>query len=163
MKKKSKGGKRAGAGRPKMPEAMETVSIRVKTSDVKRWGGRDKLRVKLCEFVAFSSSFNQVSFFEPGKGIVDVRDLKEGEIIPPAKILITTTPEAVPKVIKSTKQSLSLISSKDLPDPGTLSIVHQIAAIKAEKIPKERDTIFGRKSWALEQKKRIEELEKQLK
>src|ERR1044072_9736667 len=86
MKKKSKGGKRVGAGRPKMPEAMETVSIRVKTSDVKKWGGRDKLRVKLCDFVAFPSSFNQVAFYDPGKGITEIKDLKEGEIIPPVNV-----------------------------------------------------------------------------
>jgi len=42
-------------------------------------------------------------------------------------------------------------------------IQKQIDEIKKEKIPKERDTINGRKAWALDQKKRIEELEKQIK
>lgn len=42
-------------------------------------------------------------------------------------------------------------------------IAAMIAAIKAEKIPKERDiSLIGRKSWALDQKKRIQELEKML-
>lgn len=44
-----------------------------------------------------------------------------------------------------------------------VEIGEKIKAIKAEKLPKDRDTVLGRKSWALEQKKRIEELEKQLK
>ena len=41
-------------------------------------------------------------------------------------------------------------------------IQNKIANIKAEKIPKERDTTIGRKSWALDQKKRIQELEAKL-
>ena len=46
------------------------------------------------------------------------------------------------------------------PEPTDLE--KQIALIRAEKIPKDRDTIFGRKSWALDQKKRILELESKL-
>jgi hypothetical protein len=42
-------------------------------------------------------------------------------------------------------------------------IEDQIKDIKAEKIPPQRDTTMGRKSWALDQKKRIQELENQLK
>lgn len=43
------------------------------------------------------------------------------------------------------------------------SIDDQIKAIKAEKVPKERDTSNGRKSWAYDQQKRIKELETKLK
>lgn len=42
-------------------------------------------------------------------------------------------------------------------------IQKQIEAIKSEKCPKERDTPMGRKSWQLDQAKRIKELENQLK
>ena len=49
------------------------------------------------------------------------------------------------------------------PPEGNEAIKRRISEIKQEKIPKERDTINGRKAWALDQKKRIEELEKQLK
>lgn len=156
MKKKSKGGKRAGAGRPKMPEAMETVSIRIKTSDVKKWGGRDKLRVKLCEFVAFPNYVNQVAFFEPGKGITEVRDLKEGEVIPPVQITLSKPAVSFPKPQEQPKAALATSHAKE-------DILKQISAIRAERVPKERDTVFGRKSWALDQKKRIEELENMLK
>ena len=41
--------------------------------------------------------------------------------------------------------------------------IKRIESIKAEKIPKDRDTALGRKAWALEQQKRIQELENQLK
>jgi hypothetical protein len=44
-----------------------------------------------------------------------------------------------------------------------LGIEAMIAVIKAEKIPSHRDTSNGRKSWAFDQKKRIQELENQLK
>ena len=39
----------------------------------------------------------------------------------------------------------------------------QIEAILAEKIPKERDTFFGRRAWAKEQKQRIESLRNSIK
>ena len=42
------------------------------------------------------------------------------------------------------------------------TIKEKIAAIKAEKIPKERDTIFGRKIWQNEQNAKIAELMKSL-
>jgi hypothetical protein len=42
-------------------------------------------------------------------------------------------------------------------------IEEQIKVIKAEKIPDNRNTFLGRKSWILDQKKRIEELQTQLK
>ena len=38
----------------------------------------------------------------------------------------------------------------------------QIKEIKGEKIPKERDTIMGRKAWKLEQDKRIKELQSKI-
>lgn len=41
-------------------------------------------------------------------------------------------------------------------------IQKQIASIRAEKVPKERDTIIGRKSWSIEQEKRIKELKEKI-
>lgn len=43
-----------------------------------------------------------------------------------------------------------------------LEIKKQIAAIQAEKIPKERDTFYGRKSWKIEQDNKIKELREKL-
>lgn len=48
-------------------------------------------------------------------------------------------------------------------NPQRMDIVDKITAIRAEKCPKERDTPLGRKSWELEQNKRITELKSQLK
>lgn len=42
-------------------------------------------------------------------------------------------------------------------------IEDQIKDIKAEKIPPNRDTALGRRSWAIDQKKRIQELENAIK
>jgi hypothetical protein len=49
------------------------------------------------------------------------------------------------------------------PDDSNADIQKKIDEIKKEKIPKERDTVNGRKAWALDQKKRIEDLKNKLK
>jgi predicted Holliday junction resolvase-like endonuclease len=48
------------------------------------------------------------------------------------------------------------------PKKDNTEIKKQIEAIRAEKIPKERDTILGRKIWNSEQENRIKELFNQL-
>lgn len=50
----------------------------------------------------------------------------------------------------------------NIPNPSKEQIEKQIAEIRKEKIPAHRDTVFGRKSWKIEQDKRINELLKQL-
>ena len=50
-----------------------------------------------------------------------------------------------------------------LEPPNTEEIQKQIAAIKAEKIPEQRNTIYGRKVWQKEQDEKINALQKQLK
>lgn len=56
---------------------------------------------------------------------------------------------------------------KESPDAASVlehaRIGDRIRAIKSEKIPESRDTVLGRKAWAIEQQKRITELEKQIK
>lgn len=49
------------------------------------------------------------------------------------------------------------------PSEPNSDIQKRIEAIKEETIPKERDTPTGRKVWAMDQQKRITELNKQLK
>ena len=44
-----------------------------------------------------------------------------------------------------------------------VALEKKIIEIKAEKIPKERDTVLGRKAWQIEQNKRIQELKNKLK
>lgn len=57
-----------------------------------------------------------------------------------------------------------LTETREIPEESSNSIIKEaIAAIKAEKIPEYRSkTTMGRKSWELDQKKRIQELENQL-
>lgn len=160
MKKKSKGGKRAGAGRPKMPETMETVSIRVKTSDVKKWGGRDKLRIKLCEFVAFPSSFNQVAFYEPGKGITEVRDLKEGEAIPPAQISLGNR-AASPR--KPQERPKTTVPDNTTAKDGNAKIEAEIAQLEKELKSPPQNPLIGIKAWKAVRQQKIQELKNQLK
>lgn len=58
--------------------------------------------------------------------------------------------------MKEVLQEVSMENAK-------LGIQAMINAVKAEKIPAHRNTsIWGQKSWKLEQQKRIQELEKQL-
>jgi len=48
------------------------------------------------------------------------------------------------------------------PENNNEGILEQIKAIQLEKIPKERDTLYGRKAWNIDQYKRIEELKSKL-
>ena len=70
--------------------------------------------------------------------------------------------KAAAKTEKTTAVVKKMSPSVKLAKNEPTDIEKQIAAIKAEKIPKDRDTIFGRKSWALDQRKRIAELESKL-
>jgi hypothetical protein len=67
------------------------------------------------------------------------------------------------KVIAETPQEVVEYVKEVMDDQENEDIKRQIAAIKAEKIPEHRNkSSFGRKSWEMEQKNRIEELQKQL-
>lgn len=58
------------------------------------------------------------------------------------------------------KEKLTEISKEN----AKLAVQAAISLVRAEKIPAERDkSTIGRKSWALDQKKRIQELENKLK
>lgn len=50
----------------------------------------------------------------------------------------------------------------ETPTDANAEIQAQIKSIQSEKIPAHRDTIYGRKSWAIEQQARIDELKKKL-
>lgn len=156
MKKKSKGGKRPGAGRPPLSDAKENVPLRVAKSDIKKWGGKEELKKKLYDFIAFPYQFDSVSvvnFPIPSpKGQKPKDDLRLSNLIQFTEKPPDEAYDALPLPINVNDDPLR-----------KMEIQRQIESIRAEKIPKERDTVFGRKSWALEQKKRIEDLEKQIK
>jgi hypothetical protein len=66
-------------------------------------------------------------------------------------------------ILPSTEQEITEIEAITALEAHQNGLKEKIAAIKAEKIPKERDTPNGRKSWNFDQKKRIEELQSKLK
>lgn len=65
-----------------------------------------------------------------------------------------------PEVVTGTDPSCNKIQKKypALVKEKSASILEQIAAIEAEKIPEHRDTRLGRRSWQQEQENRIQEL-----
>jgi len=76
----------------------------------------------------------------------------------PTKAKTNTAPDSHLK-----PQEESLVKSEHTAtEIGKSAILKQIEAIRAEKIPPERNTPIGKKAWIIDQKKRIEELEKQL-
>lgn len=100
---------------------------------------------------------------------------KEGEVKP-----IFPAPREKPKKAVS-DELMALVDYAEAPGPETFDrppvpkntpdeysmletgrVAEQIKTIRAERIPKDRDTVLGRKAWAIEQQKRITELEKQI-
>lgn len=85
------------------------------------------------------------------------------------KISDLTQPTSVLKPKEQPKTNFSINTTphqKIAPIAGQAAlgaIEDSIAKIRAEKIPKERDTPFGRKAWQMDQQKRIQELQKQIK
>lgn len=163
MKKKSKGGKRAGAGRPPLADAKVNIPLRVAESDVKKWGGKSELKKKLYAFIAFPSQFDSVSvvnFPIPSpKGqkpkddprlntLVQLTEKTKNEVYDAPMLTSIVVDEAA-----YSNQTIDLLKK---------AIEKQISAIKAEKCPKERDTPMGRRSWAVDQHKRIQELQNKL-
>lgn len=153
MKKKSKGGKRAGAGRPPLTDAKVNIPLRVAESDVKKWGGKDELKKKLYDFIAFPSRFDSVSIvnFPAPKGQKPKDDLRLNNLVQFAEKPKNEAYDAPPMPIPVNTDPLL-----------KMEIQRQIESIRAEKIPKERDTVFGRKSWQIDQQKRIQELQQKL-
>lgn len=155
MKKKSKGGKRAGAGRPPLADAKVNIPLRVAESDVKKWGGKSELKKKLYDFIAFPSQFDSVS-------------LVNFPIPSPKGQSPKDDPRLNNHILVTEKPKNEAYDAPPLPitvndDPlRKMEIQRQIESIRAEKIPKERDTVFGRKSWQLDQHKRIQELQNKL-
>lgn len=66
----------------------------------------------------------------------------------------------LPKVVANTPAEVKKEVSDNMDNQEILA---QIAAIRAEKIPELRNTTLGRKSWNIEQEKKIAELKSKLK
>lgn len=159
MKKKSKGGKRVGAGRPALSDAKVNIPLRVAESDVKKWGGKNELKKKLYDFIAFPGQVGGVSFVElpfspkthkEAKNKV-IRDLTAAAAKEVKAIMIKDLPEALLEPQEQPKTKLYDIETNN-------TILKEIEVIKAEKMPPERNTPLGKKAWQMDQQKRIQEL-----
>lgn len=147
-KKQKRGGKRAGAGRKPSGRQNEAVTV---YTDVSRFGGKVGARMAIYEFLN-------------GK----INDTGKSSFIP-----LDWTPEAHKKSKKAVIDTFTKAANMLEPQkqPGTQlnnsaakdAILKEIEAIRAEKCPKERDTPMGRRSWAVDQHKRIQELQNKLK
>jgi hypothetical protein len=150
MKEKKKGGRRSGAGRKPSADPKLPVTIFVETSIINSFGGKEGVQF-VC-YAALGSGNNSILSGLEAKEIP-----KKEQINLPSDVLIAPMPASEPPKPQDSSFVIGVDVYRDQ------DIEAKIAAIKAEKIPKERDTMIGRKVWANEQKKRIEELEKQLK
>jgi hypothetical protein len=161
MKEKPIGGKRNGAGRKKSANPKRPVTIFVETLTVDSYGGKDGLRLFLYEAIdRHKSAYPEA--FEKRFPIPDA-EIKEKGIkkhdLPKVIISDLAKPTSVLKPQEQPKTNYSINTSA----PDNEAILKQIEAIKTEKIPKERDTPIGRRVWASDQWKRVDELKKQLK
>jgi len=135
MEEKKKGGKRPGAGRRRLDDPKEQIALYVHQTAISRFGGKDGLKNALYGFIYGSAV--------PDSKLVTFKKKERAAEVPAA----LSEPEA----------------QKSSPAKSHESILAQIEAIRAEKIPKDRDTYLGRKVWQNEQNARIEALKQQLK
>lgn len=156
MEQKSKGGKRAGSGRKPLPEKKNAITVYASESLVSNFGGKEGLRNRIYEYLETISQFlPKAAVFEDGE--MKIRLATQEEVKNPTTITFKGSRKPESDLKPQGQPVIDLLAHGAKED-----ILKQIAAIRAERVPKERDTLFGRKAWALDQKKRIEELEKQL-
>lgn len=100
--------------------------------------------------VKHEPKYVQIETFNKMLGEYELAKLKLQEFLNPSDKRVD---------IQDNKPSLPI----ETPLADNSEILQQIDAIKAEKIPPERNTTNGRKVWAIDQAKRIKELESKLK
>lgn len=155
MKEKLKGGIRKGAGRKPSADPKQPVTMFVETSIIEALGGKDGVRGFLYSCLAVPGPENKILL---SKVELKQKTPKTEKRAPVTDLKPQEQPRAnfSPNAIPNQKVApVDVLRNADIQD--------KIFAIKSEKCPKERDTSLGKKSWELEQKKRIQELENQLK
>lgn len=149
---KKKGGKRKGAGRKPSGVTKEAVTV---YTDISRFGGKEGARMAIYEFLDGKINFTGKSSFIP----LDIPPSIQKKL-PPSDL------ESKQKAPKEEKKFIqTYLKPQENPMAFTNEVIQkEIEAIKAEKCPEHRSkTSIGRKSWELDQKRRIEELEGKLK
>lgn len=87
---------------------------------------------------------------------------KDGEVKPLTLPKPNKKPKIQPPAVSDEVVSPAGPEACDRPEIDEEAIRAQIKAINAEKCPEHRNTSIGKKSWEMEQKKRIEALKQQL-
>lgn len=169
MKKKEekkRGGARPGAGRKPVTAPMVPVTIYVPEPEVQNWGGKEAMKEKLTAIVSAGPLLlhpSQRALLSSAPKTKAAKDRERDEILSQVNPPLT---EEFKKTFPPSDDDIKSagIQKHEKPfAPETNKILDQIAAIRAEKIPKERDTTYGRRAWQLDQQKRIQELQAKLK
>jgi hypothetical protein len=163
MKEKSKGGKRSGAGRKPSTDPKQLVTMFVETSIINALGGKEGVRGFL--YGCLEPPDPEKKILSPDQEIKQKAPKAEKrpivtDLTKPTNVL---QPQEQPKTNYSVNTKAHQKEAAPVDVLRNADIQDKIWAIKSEKCPKERDTTLGKKSWELEQKKRIQELEGKLK
>lgn len=157
-KKKKKGGQRVGAGRKPSGRLKEAVTV---YTDVSKFGGKEGARMAIYEFLDGKINLTGKSSFVP----LDIPPSIQKKF-PPSDLEIK---QKAPKEEKKPTLADSKPQEQPMPkleaaisEAAQKAIREQIAAIRAEKIPPERNTPMGKKAWQIDQQKRIQELQNKL-
>lgn len=185
MKEKKKGGERKGAGRKPTADPKQPVTIFVETSIIEYLGGKEGV-----QFVCYGAIYGPVAvcgpvfsapeFPDPAPSYVkkkfppsDRKIKQKGVPLPDDYVKFSKVKAMKPDgtIIADVTQPAPVLKPQEQPktkfeaaisETAQKAIREQIEAIRAEKIPKERDTPFGRKSWQIDQQKRIQDLQSKL-
>lgn len=95
--------------------------------------------------------------YEKYQNVISKIDAKAGDTHESEKLLHDSAKKLAPKTINAPIETLENLVNVD-----ETEIRKQIALIQAEKIPKERDTYNGRKTWKIDQDNKIKELREKL-
>lgn len=154
---KKRGGPRKGAGRKPGEELKKAVTIYVKESSIERHGGELFLKEILSKVAE-----GELWPIPASESMTRAQKNQEKK-----QMLKAVNPPLTDQFKKTFPPSDADIKAAGIPKdtkpaPDTSKILDQIAAIRAEKIPAERNTAIGKKVWEMDQKKRIEELQSKL-
>lgn len=158
VKQKSRGGKRPNSGRKKKAVKNVPITIYAHPEVIKNYGGKDNLREFLYSMIA---PINIVA--KKGEIIIEGPSLRLPEGMAFTKKMMDNIHQKYSQPLPASLDAKLEAELAPVDKLRNMDIEDKIWAIRAEKCPKERDTALGRKSWQLEQEKRIEELKKTLK
>lgn len=170
-----KGGKRKGAGRKPSGVTKEAVTI---YTDVSRFGGREGARMAIYEFLDGKINFTGDTSFVPLEWPIETHEAAKTKVI--ASLISQSqavalhnaeNPDQSTEAYNISKKKAEALLKPVVPpgfeaqvsEAAQKQIREDIARIKAERCPPERDTPIGRKSWQIDQQKRIQELQNKLK